>query len=117
MPPASASRAGVTPEASRDRSSGTFAENIYLAMTHYFRFSAFLCILSSTAMANGLLIYKEQGFHTDQQAKMTEYVTADIIPQMVTVTLKTGKKLDVPAGKSPVAIPFVKQWHFGVLNG
>lgn len=59
-------------------------------------------------MANGLLIYKEQGFHTDQQAKIVEYVTADVIPQMVTVTLKTGKTLDVPAGKSPVAIPFVK---------
>ena len=59
-------------------------------------------------MANGLLIYKEQGFHTDQQAKVAEYVAADVIPQMVTVTLKTGKKLDVPAGKSPVVIPFAK---------
>ena len=30
MPPATASRAGVTPEASRDRSSGTFAKNMSL---------------------------------------------------------------------------------------
>lgn len=59
-------------------------------------------------MANGLLIYKEQGFHSDQQAKVVEYVTADLIPQMVTVTLKTGNKLDIPTGRSLVLIPFVQ---------
>jgi len=32
MPPASASRAGVTPEASRDRSSGTFGKKMKLAL-------------------------------------------------------------------------------------
>jgi len=70
---------------------------------------ALLCcfaIGSSTIFANGLLIYKDQSFHRDHQAKITEYVTAEVIPQNVTVTLKTGARMDIQAGRSPVLLPF-----------
>jgi len=78
-------------------------------MTQYIKLIFCLSTLSSTALANGLLIYKEQGFHSDNQARLVEYVTAEVIPQMVTVTFKSGNKLDIPVGRSPVIIPFVKE--------
>ena len=65
-----------------------------------------LALLPFPAYANGLIIYREQGFHSDQQSKLTEYVTAEVIPQTVSVTLKTGNRLDIPAGRFPVLIPF-----------
>ena len=75
-------------------------------MTRLFLFFCFLSAFAEAAWANGLLIYKEQGFHTDEQAKIIEYVTAEVIPQSATVILKTGKRLDVPSGRSPVLIPY-----------
>ena len=77
-------------------------------MTQFLRLLAFLYILSSTAIANGFLIYKDQSFHTDQQTRFAEYVTAESVPQIVSVTLKSGSKLDIPVGRSPVLIPFPK---------
>ena len=62
--------------------------------------------IASSAAANGLVIYKEQGFHSDQQARQAVYVSAKVIPQMVTVILTNGAELSIPAGKSPVLIPF-----------
>jgi len=76
---------------------------------------AFLACFNSPAVAqtvtqspraNGLVIYKEQGFHTDSQARLIEYVSAKVFPQMATLILKTGNELNISAGKSPFIIPF-----------
>ena len=75
-------------------------------MTRRLILIGFFALVSSSAWAGGLLVYKEQGFHTDLQAKLVEYATAEVIPQSATVILKTGNRLDLPAGRSPVLLPF-----------
>jgi len=64
-----------------------------------------VCIPLFSAKGSGIVIYRQQAFHSDAQAILKPYKSCTVIPQLVTVFTESGQRIDIKSGQFPIVIP------------
>jgi|GEM_PF-3542931 len=77
----------------------------FRAMKHFIMLLVVLCLSVYSANGSGIVIYRQQAFHSDAQAILKAYKTYTAIPQLVTVITESGQRIDIKSGQRPVVIP------------
>jgi|GEM_PF-6288459 len=62
-------------------------------------------VCSGADQGAGYVFYKEQGFHPDSKAIVKEVISYESFPTIARAKTKTGQRLEITSGQSPVFLP------------